>query len=559
LPDESRVDVVTDRRVDVPPIDRVECSSDIECNDGLFCNGPEMCLDGRCRLEEPFVPCADRCRCDERTDSCICEMCAPFETSCTNNVDDDCNRFTDCADPVCRMDPGCRMCEDVEVVCDNLRDDDCDGARDCRDMDCVGRPECEAVCSDAETQCNDGIDDDCDRLVDCDDDECIGHSRCDCCSGRVICPPLSEQFCGNRLNDDCDQFVDCDDSECTGDPFCSAIPCPRADLGSRLGDSIARGAVFGDATLTGSCGGAGPEFTYRWRAPVTATYIIDTLGSAVDTVLYLKSSCGGMELAGGCNDDSGGTLQSRIVIDLDVGALVIIVVDSQMGSIGEYVLNLRIQPAGSERGQCNDGIDNDGDGRVDCRDSDCAMDPVCCVGRPEICDNGTDDDCNMLIDCADMACTGSPECCMPIPESCTNGSDDDCDMLIDCADPSCAGDLVCMMTCTTREIGIRMCTDTRDNDCDRQTDCADPDCTPFGVGTECCNGIDDDGDLQVDIFTCRCFSDVDCVGVGSLEQVCWTDTLSVCAPRCNFYGGTAFCRMFDPSWVCNRMTGQCHP
>ncbi len=117
-----------------------------------------------------------------------------------------------------------------------------------------------------------------------------------------------------------------------------------------------------------------------------------------------------------------------------------------------------------------------------------------------------------------------------------------------------------MMMCTANELGIPMCTDRLDNDCDGQRDCADPDCSPFGTMGECCNGRDDDGDGTIDLFTCRCFDNSTCVGVGSLEQVCWTETFNVCAPRCDFLGGDAFCSMIAPGLSCvtsGPNAGQC--
>ena len=50
---------------------------------------------------------------------------------------------------------------------------------------------------------------------------------------------------------------------------------------------------------------------------------------------------------------------------------------------------------------CNDKIDNDKDGLVDCDDPDCA-----CSGQKEICDNGIDDDGDKLVDCDDPDCDG---------------------------------------------------------------------------------------------------------------------------------------------------------
>ena len=52
--------------------------------------------------------------------------------------------------------------------------------------------------------------------------------------------------------------------------------------------------------------------------------------------------------------------------------------------------------------QCSDGIDNDGDGLVDCADPDCAHAPEC---RPhEMCGNCIDDDGDGLVDYEDADC-----------------------------------------------------------------------------------------------------------------------------------------------------------
>jgi hypothetical protein len=43
------------------------CTSDVECDDGLFCNGMEACVEGYCRSSDP-CPGAS---CDEVNDECI--------------------------------------------------------------------------------------------------------------------------------------------------------------------------------------------------------------------------------------------------------------------------------------------------------------------------------------------------------------------------------------------------------------------------------------------------------------------------------------------------------
>ncbi|MEM7246076.1 MAG: M14 family zinc carboxypeptidase [Acidobacteriota bacterium] len=76
--------------------------------------------------------------------------------------------------------------------------------------------------------------------------------------------------------------------------------------------------------------------------------------------------------------------------------------------------------------ECDNGVDDDGDGDVDCDDADCT-----CI---EICDDGVDNDRDGLTDCDDPDCSDDPAC----PEDCVNGVDDDADGDVDCDDSECA-------------------------------------------------------------------------------------------------------------------------
>ncbi|MEN8130412.1 MAG: DUF3466 family protein [Pseudomonadota bacterium] len=59
---------------------------------------------------------------------------------------------------------------------------------------------------------------------------------------------------------------------------------------------------------------------------------------------------------------------------------------------------------------CDDGIDNDLDGLIDCLDSlDCSQEPVCNVSV-EICDDGIDNDSDGRTDCRDKDCRKDPIC-----------------------------------------------------------------------------------------------------------------------------------------------------
>lgn len=67
---------------------------------------------------------------------------------------------------------------------------------------------------------------------------------------------------------------------------------------------------------------------------------------------------------------------------------------------------------------CDDDLDNDGDGSIDCADPDCTDDPAC---------EAVDE-------------YGAP----PAEMDCVNEQDDDDDGLIDCDDPDCADDPACI-------------------------------------------------------------------------------------------------------------------
>jgi hypothetical protein len=96
----------------------------------------------------------------------------------------------------------------------------------------------------------------------------------------------------------------------------------------------------GPSTLSGSCGGNGPELVFSWTAPADGNFSFDTFGSAFDTVLHVYDAdpCGvANEL--GCNDDAMG-LQSEVSLGLTQGDQVFIVLDAFGANVGDYTLNI---------------------------------------------------------------------------------------------------------------------------------------------------------------------------------------------------------------------------
>src|SRR5262249_55273136 len=96
---------------------------------------------------------------------------------------------------------------------------------------------------------------------------------------------------------------------------------------------------------------------------------------------------------------------------------------------------------------CKNGIDDDGDGGVDCVDADCASDPACSessCGNGNCCADGVDNDGNGLTDCQDPTCqSNDPFRCRENYMGRNDGIDNDGDGLTDCADPDCANNGTC--------------------------------------------------------------------------------------------------------------------
>lgn len=151
--------------------------------------------------------------------------CPSSTENCSDGVDNNCNGFTDCWDPICFIfDASCRpSCAATETNCNDGRDEDCDGPSDCRDPDCQSMAMCEEermppqneTCTAeppylTEVMCGDSRDNDCDMLVDCDDPDCRTTGQCGCAMSETMAT------CDDMMDNDCDMATDCMDSDCRG-------------------------------------------------------------------------------------------------------------------------------------------------------------------------------------------------------------------------------------------------------------------------------------------------------------------------------------------------------
>ena len=134
-----------------------------------------------------------------------------------------------------------------------------------------------------------------------------------------------------------------------------------------------------------------------------------------------------------------------------------------------------------------------------------------CGGAGEICDNRIDDDGDGFVDCGDQ------DCFAVCGEDCDNALDDDGDGLVDCLDDDC--DATC-----PGQFGDEDCDNGLDDDGDWAVDCLDDDCQPV------CDGDNDGfvtagrGGLDCDDTEARVNPDADEVPYNGLDDDCNPDT-----------------------------------
>ncbi len=168
---------------------------------------------------------------------------------------------------------------------------------------------------------------------------------------------------------------------------------------------------------------------------------------------------------------------------------------------------------------CQNGVDDDGDGYVDCHDTECVQtfEVTVCRGSEDtwfLCHDGQDNDNDGWVDCADCGCEDLG-CLERTDEFCSDGMDNDGDNFADCEDFGCK--YGCLVTvCGVQENSSSACGDNIDNDGDRYMDCDDrgcQDCVPACGGSSlgedtrclCTDGIDNDGDGVADCRDSDCY------------------------------------------------------
>ncbi|WP_157069413.1 MopE-related protein [Sandaracinus amylolyticus] len=245
-----------------------ECTSDVACDDDLFCNGAERCVSGACTSGS--APCDEGDACDEETDACLdpCDLDA--------DADDDGRDAIACGGDDCDDGDRNRFPGNPEVCDAADHDEDCDPRTfGVRDGDGDGFPDA-ACCNDAPdtrhcgSDCDDtraaahrgatdscnGLDDDCDGLSDegalrsyYPDDDGDGYGR------EGATPVMACNAPARHVEDDA---TDCDDTVRLRNPaateLCDGIDnnCDGAtdEAGSRTYYRDSDGDGYGDPGTT---------------------------------------------------------------------------------------------------------------------------------------------------------------------------------------------------------------------------------------------------------------------------------------------------------------------
>ncbi len=424
------------------------CTSSAACDDGLFCNGAEMCISGHCQAGT--TTCTAGQTCDEAADTCVSSCGATEDLDRDGHRSRACAGGDDCDDNDPNRYPGNQeVCdptahdEDCDPTTYGFRDADADGEPDAR---CCNGTTCGSDCDDmrptvhpGSTETCNGTDDDCDAsideavertfFVDLDGDgfgdpngattmACFvpaGYSETstDCNDAdRDINPSHGEVCDAAMVDENCDGVANppalctctgTDSRSCTAAGACSIAPVPETcnnvddDCNGVVDDGL-RVNCFVDADDDGYAASAAPMSSQCYAptrplvggCPLGYTSIAPTAGATDCNDASRFVSPVGTEACNFVDDNCNGTIDESLTIvcyeDAD---------NDTFPPSGPQIHDSCPTPGRALVGGCPPMQTNrlPMTGAIDCADNDPQRSPA----AAELC-NGIDDNCNMMTD-----------------------------------------------------------------------------------------------------------------------------------------------------------------